>query len=84
LTLAGNGRTGRKTTCGKGKRAMTNGRLEPNDREGPDRNSAWSQQGDEPQPEIDCGSSMQELMERGHLWRYRHRCGILLYFILMK
>jgi hypothetical protein len=64
LTLAGNGRTGRKKTCGKGNKTMTSGRLEPDDREGPGRNSAWSQQGDKPQSEIDGGSNMQELMER--------------------
>jgi hypothetical protein len=63
---------------------MTSGRLEPDDREEPGRNSAWSQQGDESQSEIDCGSNMQELMERGHLWRSRRRWGVLLYFILMK
>jgi len=74
----------KKENCGKGKRAVTSGRLEPDDREGLGRNSAWRQQGDEPQSEIDCGSNIQELMERGHLSRSRRRRGVLLYFILMK
>ena len=43
------------------------GRLEPEDREGPGRSITWSQQGNEPQSEIDCGSYTQELKERGHL-----------------
>jgi len=62
LPLAGNGGTGRKKTCGKGKRAMTSGRLEPDDRQRSGKRSAWSQQGDEPESEIDCGSYLQELM----------------------
>jgi hypothetical protein len=74
----------RKENLLKRKRAMPSGHLEPDDREGPARISAWSQLGYEPLSEIDCGSNMQELMERGHLWRSRRRWGVLLYFILMK
>jgi hypothetical protein len=47
------------------------------DREVADRKSAWSQQGDEPQSEIDYGSDVQELMERGLLWRSKRRRRVL-------
>jgi len=62
---------------------MTSGRLEPDDRQGSGKRSAWSEQGDELQSEIDCGSYLQELMERSHLWRSKHRRGVLLYSILI-
>lgn len=35
LTVAGNGRTGRKKTCGKRERAMTSRRVDPDSRQGP-------------------------------------------------
>jgi len=74
----------KKENLWKRKRAMTSGRLETDDRQGSGKRSAWSRQGDEPQSQIDCGSYLQELMERSHLWRSKSRRGVLLYFMLMK